>query len=116
VSQSINGPMLEYINQAWANGVDILVVTDNVAVHFKAATKDLQALYPIPEKSHPPSLLVLNPIENVWGIMKHRLQALKRKPTSQDRLLEVPQELWDGIEQETIDKCIDSMVAWQEEF
>jgi hypothetical protein len=91
ISQIINVPWVQYINQAQASGVDILVMEDNAAVHFKSAAKELCALHPIPEKPHPQSWPHVNAIEIVLGTMKRHLQALKRKPNSQDRLWEVLQ-------------------------
>lgn len=49
----------------------------------------------------------LNPIENLWGIMKNEVR--KRKPKDLENLQMIIQEIWDGISIKTIKSLIQSM-------
>ena len=49
----------------------------------------------------------LNPIENLWSILKRRVD--KQKPTNSDKLQEVIMKEWVAISQELAQKLIESM-------
>jgi transposase len=51
----------------------------------------------------------LNPIENLWGIVSQRV--FDRNPCGEDELREFLEDEWSKIEQDEIDKLIDSMIA-----
>ena len=55
----------------------------------------------------PPNSYDLNPIENVWGILKARIRA--RNPQDRNELWAIAREEWEAIPQETINECINSM-------
>jgi len=49
----------------------------------------------------------LNPIENVWGILKARVD--RRKPKNKDELITITKEEWEGIDMATVRRTIESM-------
>ena len=49
----------------------------------------------------------LNPIENIWGILKVRVD--RRKPLNKQELIAFTQEEWEGIGMDVIRRCIESM-------
>jgi transposase len=49
----------------------------------------------------------LNPIENVWAIMKQRLN--KKRPKSLEELDQVIQQIWESIEIDILRKLYESM-------
>lgn len=51
----------------------------------------------------------LNPIEDVWRIMKQRIQACERFPGTIEEMREAVQEEWDELEPEDRNGSIDSM-------
>ena len=55
----------------------------------------------------PPCSPDLNPIENIWGILKSKVWS--RFPRTVDELWKVAQEEWDLIPQQTIQSLIESM-------
>ncbi|KAF4970210.1 hypothetical protein FZEAL_10099 [Fusarium zealandicum] len=64
----------------------------------------------------PPYSPDLNPIENLWKIIKDRLCArypelatLPRNEEALDRLIEAAQEIWGGLEEEVFENLVNSM-------
>ena len=55
----------------------------------------------------PDKLLDLNPIENIWTIVKRELE--KRKVTIQAEIIEDIQEIWKKLDQEMIRNYIDQL-------
>jgi len=108
-AQMLSGPLEEYINQAWQEGIDILAVEDGASTHFKGKSAELCTLIDIPNITHPPSSPDLNPIEHAWGYITAQLRKQRPKPTSQNDLWIHIQQLWDGIPQETINRWCLSM-------
>ena len=49
----------------------------------------------------------LNPIENLWSILKDRVQELE--PPTPEMLIDVVFQAWEGLEETTIHNLIDSM-------
>ena len=49
----------------------------------------------------------LNPIENLWSILKRRMD--KQKPTNSDKLQALIMQEWAAISQDVAQKLIDSM-------
>ena len=58
---------------------------------------------------HPASSPDLNPIEDVWRIMKQRIKARERFPGTVQDMREAVQEEWDELEPEDWNGSIDSM-------
>jgi hypothetical protein len=102
-AQILWGPMISYINQAKAEGVNIRVVEDGAVVHWNGAAGRVRELLPIITQSHPPTSPDLNPIERCWQVVKARLTAMERHATALDELWENVVRIWDEIPQSTID-------------
>ncbi|KAL1697997.1 hypothetical protein EV121DRAFT_160822, partial [Schizophyllum commune] len=58
---------------------------------------------------HPPNSPDLSPIEAIWHLLKKRLRALPRLPTSSQELKDTVRRLWDEITVEEIDAQIRTM-------
>jgi transposase len=58
---------------------------------------------------HPPSSPDLSPIENLWDILKTRIAARGRVPTSQQELEDAVREAWDSITTDEINHFIAQM-------
>ena len=50
----------------------------------------------------------MNPIENLWAIIKRRRQKKFGVPKTKTDLIDQIFEIWDNIEQEVVDKLADS--------
>jgi hypothetical protein len=58
----------------------------------------------------PGNSLNLNPIENLWSILKRQVD--KRKPTNSDKLQALIMQDWAAISQNVVQKLVDSMSGW----
>lgn len=63
----------------------------------------------IPSLNWPASSPDLNPIENIWSILKRRLHDRRPRPRGKAAITEAVLEEWDLITEEDIDKCIRNM-------
>ena len=89
---------LKFIKQAW--GENIILVADNWSVHKNAAAKEFYMKNKIRCIEWPSYSPDLNPIKNLWGLMKEKLSKINIK---------TKQELKEEIEGSFIENCIYSM-------
>ena len=96
---------LKFIKQAW--GENIILVADNWSVHKNAAAKEFYMKNKIRCIEWPSYSPDLNPIENLWGLMKEKLSKIniKTKQELKDKVIEIKEE----IEGSFIENCIYSM-------
>lgn len=111
--QITQGPLFDVwkkVMRNWRGYGRPQIVEDNAPVHVaKAARSRAIEELGMSFLPHPPSSPCLNPIENVWNILKRRLAALRPRPTSQDAIFEAAQRIWDEIPQADIDRLIMGM-------
>ena len=82
---------------------------DGATPHTAGSTVDYLRLYCNLLEEWPSSSPDLNPIENLWAIIKHRLAEIA--PTTIDDLITTIFQIWESIPQSLIDNLIDSMNA-----
>ena len=58
---------------------------------------------------HPPNSPDLNPIENLWSILKHRIRSMPHPPTSTEELKCAIREAWDSLTLDEINTLVQSM-------
>ena len=81
---------------------------DNAPPHVSRSTKNFFVDHGLEIMSDwPPNSPDLNPIENLWGLMKRKLAPRKRPPLNEWRLL--IEKMWSSLDQDLIEKLIDSM-------
>lgn len=71
--------------------------------------------YGIESIKHPGNLLDLNPIENIWSILKNCISRCQRRPTNRDEFFHLAQQVWEEeVSFDTINAAINSMKKCQE--
>jgi hypothetical protein len=85
-------------------------VEDQAPVHgTKRMLMEVKATLGIPLHPRPPCSPDLNPIENVWRIMKQRIKARRDFPNTVAKMRIAVQEEWDRLEPRDWNGLIDSM-------
>jgi hypothetical protein len=84
---------------------------DNASVHASKSTRAWLAERNIITLSWPACSPDLNPIENVWGILVHRVYEEGRQYGTIDELKVGVMEAWDSLENEVLARLSESMPA-----
>jgi len=91
----------------------ILVMDDNVGYHQAGLNRIITSTFGVSRSPLPASSPDLNPIENVWHILKARLRKRftrgEHRPHTENELWEALSQEWEAMDQCTIDGLIDSM-------
>ncbi|PWN49901.1 hypothetical protein IE53DRAFT_396666 [Violaceomyces palustris] len=85
------------------------VVEDDTPCHSGLVAWQAREEVGIRHLDHPSASLDLNPIENVWMVLKTRINRVWPIPTSLDELFMVARKVWDEIKMEIINGCFESM-------
>lgn len=88
---------------------DYTVVEDGCRVHNGPFVRAARRKYPFTNQTHPPYSPDLNPIENLWGILKKEIWKISGAHKSLSNLIKAAQKAWDAIPQEVVQNLIDSM-------
>jgi hypothetical protein len=92
--------------QTWG---EVLVVEDGAPCRTCKLAKDARIELGIKSLVHPPHSPDLNPIENVWHLLKIKVSQLPTRATTLDKLWEQVQACWKDIDQSYINKLIANM-------
>lgn len=109
--QIVQGPMKDIwkrVNNNWRGFGGARILEDNAPVHTddaRAVGEGQRFIY----VDHPPASPDLNPIENVWAVLKHDLARLQPRPTRKDDMVVAANKAWHAIPQAVIDNAILSM-------
>ena len=82
---------------------------DNASVHTSKKTKKWFEEQKIEVLEWPALSSDLNPVENIWGILAHRVYANRRQFNNRDELIAIIQKTWNEIEPELLSRLVDSM-------
>jgi len=92
-------------------GQHLWLMEDGASAHRARFTTQAQEQYGIPKFAWPPSLLKLNPIENVWYILNHMLNKRSPRPQGLDGMADAIKEEWHKIDEVDLLTLIDSNVS-----
>ena len=115
-SRFLAGPLQKYVNDLRDDGHRVVVVEDGAPVHTAKYVDTARTLTNFPSAFHPPASPDLNPIENVWAALKHRIHKLSPRPTSLDALWQAVERLWVEMPQSILDNPIDDMPRRREDL
>ena len=90
-------------------GVDMVFMQDNAPCHKTNLVMDFLRDNKIQTLDWPPQSPDLNPIENLWAIIKARRYKRFGIPRTKEELIEQMFAIWEEIDQELLDTLVDSI-------
>lgn len=85
------------------------VVEDGAPVHWRKSTQAARTALKIINFPHPAYSPDLNPIENMWAMVKAKIRKRRRVPSSEEELWTAIQDAWEAIPVRTVNKLIGGM-------
>ena len=105
----LDGELKKVVLEARTAGIELTVVEDGAPAHTAASTRVYRDRYAIQSLIHPACSPDLNPIDNVWALLKHRLAKVHPLPWNQQELGEAAVRAWNDIPMDEVNACIESM-------
>jgi hypothetical protein len=90
-------------------GIDFQFMQDNAPCHKTRKVDDFLRTNGIPTLEWPPQSPEINPIENIWNIIKARRNKRFEMPTNREELIDPIFTIWDELEIEVVESCIENM-------
>ncbi len=91
-----------------ASEVPLIFMQDNCSIHKAKTVMDHLAQKEIQTLDWPPQSPDLNPIENVWAIIKQKLYQNNRPPATKDELIRQVFEIWESFDETLLQRLSDS--------
>lgn len=109
INQVLDGPLSSFYASLDSEDCHPIFQQDNARAHTAKTTVQFLKSHGISLFPHPASSPDLNPIENIWSILKSIIRRRPRTPTSISELKQAILEAWEEITIEDINACIRSM-------
>jgi hypothetical protein len=90
-------------------GIDFQFMQDNAPCHKTRKVDDFLQRNGIPTLEWPPQSPDINPIENIWNIIKARRNKKFGMPANRDELIDQIFTIWDELEIDVVESCIENM-------
>jgi transposase len=98
------------IPEVAAAGIPMVFMQDNAPCHTARIVKDFMAERGLETMPWPPQSPDMNPIENLWAIIKQRRKKKYGVPTSKTSLIDQIFDIWDNVTIELCQKLADSTI------
>lgn len=98
-----------FVGELTEEGRETLVVEDGATIHHAPVPRALKLETGIVNLMHPAASPDLNPIENMWRIIKSIIRRATRVATCREELWTQVQAAWEEIPMETVNRLIFSM-------
>lgn len=95
--------------ESQAQGVSVWVIDDEASTHTAKLIRSYRDLYRMPSFILPPSCLDLNPMANLWNLIKGRLNQRSPRPEGVEEMREAIKEEWDKIGPSEILEFVDNI-------
>jgi len=110
----VNEPyLIPYLLSLPGNIEDYLILQDNVGYHISGKNRRIYPAYGVQILGLPASSPDLNPIENIWEVLKarlrHRFTIPENRPNNEDELWTAMAIEWENIDQHTFNSLANSM-------
>jgi transposase len=110
--QILSGPLKEFLEyMKKEKGLEMLVVEDGAPPHRGKAAQKARELHGIHRLPHPPNSPDLNPIEQIWILLKRRVDSLLGFRSTPEAIWEAAQKAWESITIEEINMHTGKMNA-----
>ena len=109
IDQVLSGPLLTFYHNMKRSRRYMKLQQDNAPCHTSKKTMQWMSKNRIALFDHPPSSPDLNPIENIWHLLKNHVRSRPRTPTSTAELIQAVRDAWDSISIDTINSLVSSM-------
>lgn len=106
--QVLLGPLKQFHDESMKDILNPIVMEDNAPVH-KGACNGLREKMKWETYLHPPNSPDLNPIENIWAVMKQEISRKHRSITSKSEMRRIVMEMWNGFDDKKWNGLIESM-------
>jgi transposase len=101
--------ILEAANIFTIANFNMVFMDDNAPIHRANAVKQWMLQYHVPSIDWPPYSPDINPIENVWAIIKNQLRRLSPAPTSLEEVAQKFVSMWNALPLDLLRKLYDGM-------
>jgi DDE superfamily endonuclease len=108
--QILTGPLKEFWEESFGDVQEPIVMKDN-APTYKKVCIPVRIELGMKCHQHPPNSPNLNPIENIWAHMKHRIAKAHGHITSVKAMQHVVIGIWNDFGDQTWNHLIESMPA-----
>jgi len=105
VDQVYDGPLLQFLT----GFIDPILMEDGAPIHRAKAATEWRDELELKKLIWPAQSPDMNPIENLWAVMKKAVQKVHKSGDTVDVLIKNIKEAWENIPMELINRLVETM-------